>query len=262
MKKVFVFDLDGTLLDSEKKVSPRTIKNLEKLKSLSHEIVFATARPPRFTASISGLFQFKTHLISYNGAQYKTPEKKTISHFINKTLLAAIVRFLTNNDPYSIVSAEENDRWITYKEFDFKTFFNDDIGPERVLKEEFIKNKCAKILINNCSVPDQLIKRFSKDCNIIVTDNGTLIQIMNAEASKENAVKHIIESLKLEMSNVVCFGDDHNDIGLFKISGTSVAMGNAIPELKKIATHMTETNDNDGVSKFIENKFIYQVISN
>lgn len=252
MKKVFVFDLDGTLLDSNKKVSSRVIKNLKFLNKSSHEIVFATARPPRFVASVSNLFPFNTHSISYNGAWYKTNHGETISFSISKKIVKSIIKFLENNDPRCIISTEMNDKWITYMNFDFKTYFNDEIGPKIVSKQDLIKNDCTKILINNCTVADKLKSKFSDICNIIVTDDGTLIQIMNITASKENAVKHLIENMGMKLADVICFGDDHNDIGLFKTCGTSVAMGNSIPELKNLATHITETNDNEGISRFIE----------
>ena len=55
---------------------------------------------------------------------------------------------------------------------------------------------------------------------------------------------------------IYCFGDDYNDIGMFKFCKNAVAMGNAISELKTIAKFVTETNDNDGVAKFLVEKGI------
>lgn len=252
MKKAFVFDLDGTLLTSEKQITPRVIKNLHYLNRSSHEIIFASARPPRFVEPVSKIFPFKTHVISYNGAMYKTDKGQLVSFSIPKDLVRDIIEFLYEYDPECIISSELDDSWITSMEFNFKEFFVEEDSPKLVSRDELMDNHCTKILLNKCTQSELLIKRFSDRCNIIITDNGTLIQIMSLTASKENAVKHLMESMGLTLENVTCFGDDHNDIGLFKSCGTSVAMGNSIPELKELATHITETNDNEGISRYIE----------
>jgi hydroxymethylpyrimidine pyrophosphatase-like HAD family hydrolase len=75
---------------------------------------------------------------------------------------------------------------------------------------------------------------------------------MSLEASKENAVRHLTESRGIDIKDVLCFGDDFNDLGLFQTCGYSVAMGNAINELKEIASEITDTNDNDGVAMILE----------
>jgi len=77
--------------------------------------------------------------------------------------------------------------------------------------------------------------------------------MMPKSASKENAVELLLERHGGSFSDATCFGDDHNDIGLFKKCGKSVAMENSIEEIKALATHHTNSNDDDGVAKYIEN---------
>ncbi len=71
---------------------------------------------------------------------------------------------------------------------------------------------------------------------------------MSKRASKELGVMKLLAGLGITNEEVIVFGDDYNDIGLFNTCGWSVAMGNAIKELKDIASNITETNDNDGVA--------------
>jgi hydroxymethylpyrimidine pyrophosphatase-like HAD family hydrolase len=54
------------------------------------------------------------------------------------------------------------------------------------------------------------------------------------------------------MENPLCFGDDYNDLNMFEVCETSVAMGNGIKELKDIATYITQDNDRDGVALFLQ----------
>jgi hypothetical protein len=75
---------------------------------------------------------------------------------------------------------------------------------------------------------------------------------MSSQVGKEIAVSAIAKNLGITMNEVMCFGDDFNDLELFKAVGYSVAMGNAEDDLKKTATETTLTNDEDGVAAVLE----------
>ena len=62
----------------------------------------------------------------------------------------------------------------------------------------------------------------------------------------------VLNEIGVRAEHVMVFGDDYNDLGLFRMSGFPVAMDNAIIELKNCAVHVTESNDNDGVAAAIE----------
>ena len=76
--------------------------------------------------------------------------------------------------------------------------------------------------------------------------------IVNNNVSKGNAIKYLLKVLNINKENSICFGDSINDIEMFKSVGISVAMGNSIEEIKNIADYITDTNDNDGISKFFD----------
>jgi len=82
--------------------------------------------------------------------------------------------------------------------------------------------------------------------------DGRLCLIMNKNAVKFNAITKLSECWNIPISEIVSFGDDYNDIEMIRNSGTGVAMGNAIDEVKQVADAITDTNDNDGVAKYIE----------
>ncbi|MNI91242.1 putative phosphatase [compost metagenome] len=79
-----------------------------------------------------------------------------------------------------------------------------------------------------------------------------LTQISGKQASKESGIKKLCEIYGVSTEDTICFGDDSNDMGLFQLCGRSVAMGNAIEELKSIATEVTASNDEDGVAQVLE----------
>ena len=65
-------------------------------------------------------------------------------------------------------------------------------------------------------------------------------------------MKTLVEHIGIELNDVIAFGDDINDLGMLKLAGTAVAVSNAIEEVKAVADHITESNDQDGVAKFLE----------
>ena len=72
-------------------------------------------------------------------------------------------------------------------------------------------------------------------------------------ATKEKAIEELCRHLNITSSAIAAFGDDFNDIGMLKLCGKGVAMENAIEEVKNAADEVCETNENDGVAKWIEN---------
>ena len=79
------------------------------------------------------------------------------------------------------------------------------------------------------------------------------LDITCKDTSKGNAIKNLCEYLKIDLKDSVAIGDSYNDITMFEVVGHSVAMGNAPEDIKKIVDEVTDTNNEDGVAKFLEN---------
>ena len=75
------------------------------------------------------------------------------------------------------------------------------------------------------------------------------LEFMPAAASKANAVLQLKKELGAD--RLVCFGDGKNDVSMFMVADECYAMGNAVPELKAIATATIDTNNNDGVARWL-----------
>lgn len=110
----------------------------------------------------------------------------------------------------------------------------------------------TKIILSGGRGIRQIQENFSEQLNVIITDRGELLQAMSKEASKENAARLLAHHLGIHLHEAVSFGDDTNDIGISKLAGYSVAMGNAIDELKEICHEVTAANDEDGVAVVLE----------
>jgi hydroxymethylpyrimidine pyrophosphatase-like HAD family hydrolase len=81
------------------------------------------------------------------------------------------------------------------------------------------------------------------------------LTILHPLSDKAHALESVHEYLKVEASNTTVFGDGLNDIGMFKLAGTSVAVNNALEAVKKEATIvLDESNDEDAVAKYLQQK--------
>jgi Cof subfamily protein (haloacid dehalogenase superfamily) len=262
--KAIVLDLDGTLLNSDKLISPRNCVAITKCYELGIHIVVATARPPRAADKFMKDLPFVDYKLFYNGALISCASKQVKRHIsIPADVSQQIIQFISSTDPHAMLSFEVNDAWYTSILLQDSQRSHLGIGPAdpspEIVDSDFINSLSpTKILVSGYDSWDELVAPFGNHVNVISTDGGTLVQIMHKLASKENAVQWVLDEIEVSKENVMVFGDDYNDLGLFRVCGIPIAMGNGVTELKKLAKHVTESNDNDGVAVALE-KFVLRI---
>lgn len=249
-----VLDLDGTLLNSGKQISDRNYNAVLACHEKGIRIIFATARPPRSVIAYlpEELLEMGS-FVYYNGAQVSCRLSAIeLYEEIEAGIAAEVMDHCLENCTDIDLSLEVRDNWYCLREVDYSVMMNVKGNPVVKPLEELKRYNATKILVTGQVDVPLLQAKFGSRLNIILTDNGDLLQIMSANASKEAAVAGLCSRLGIPLEKVIVFGDDFNDAGIFKISGHSVAMGNAIEELKQLADEITETNDNDGVALVLE----------
>ncbi len=251
---VVVLDLDGTYLNSNKQVSERNLAAVLACFNSGMKIIIATARPPRAVKwFLPDQLQSIAAFVYYNGAQVICRHSNTeLYESIPAPLTAKIIDFCLNLNPNMELTMEVRDEWFSLRELDYSVTMNVKANPVVKSLNQLKQYEATKILLSGAIEIKQIYETFGQQVNIIATDNNQLLQIMPMNASKEQAITKLCEIYNLEADSVIVFGDDHNDIGLFKTFGYSVAMGNAIPELKELADEITESNDQDGVALILE----------
>jgi len=256
--QVIVLDLDGTLLDGDKSISPRNYQTVKRCYDTGIHIIVATARPPRAANEFVKNFPFVDYLVYYNGALITCKSKQTQRHIsIPMEISQQINNFIELQAPQSIISYEVNDSWYTCtpipdSQLGYFGIRSNDPKPSVVDKDYIRSLSPTKILVHGYSTWKDVIDQFGGHVNVIATDGGVLVQIMQKSASKEEAVQWVLNDIGVKSENVMVFGDDFNDLGLFQKCGFPIAMENAIIELKNCAKHVTESNDNDGVAVALE----------
>ncbi len=251
MKKMIVSDLDGTLLKSDKTVSVHSIEVLRSMEEKGIQVVFATARPPRDAFELIPDSLQNEFVICYNGAIIYRDADVLYSKEVSRQTVLEIVgvakSFELNN-----ICVEVNDR--LYSNFDVATVFGK--SPfESVDFTKFDFHKAYKVMIYaDERITADFLSHLPKECRGVITDDGTLCQIMHADVTKWNSIATLLDHFDLNHSDVIAFGDDFNDMEMIENCGVGVAMGNAVDELKSVADFVTKSNDEDGVAAFLQDQ--------
>ena len=153
-----------------------------------------------------------------------------------------IVRKQTN-DGTDIILEEPIENFVSHNPVTQCVFSSLKLEKIQQIKEEIDMVKDMEIVnLSGCLVNDNLPKE--KPFFLDITCRGT---------SKGNAIKKLCEYLKIDLKDSVALGDSYNDLSMFEVVGHSVAMGNVPEDIKKMVDEVTDTNNKDGVAKFVEN---------
>lgn len=254
--KLVSVDLDGTLLRSDKTISEKCFKSLHDLKKDGKIIVFNTARPLKLIPK--KLLMWKdNYLILSNGAYCIYNGEKIFDHYIPFDDSRKIIKYFSLKYKDIFFSIESENEIYSCFENDYlcKLFF-----AEKVSKGDMMKKNIRKFLIINSENKyidiEELKANIPKNTKILITEQGKYIQVMPAKSSKLAGMKFICRKLNTNLNEVLAFGDDLNDLDIIRKVRIGVAMNNAVPEIKNVATHITSSNDNNGIHHFINsNKF-------
>lgn len=251
MISLIVADLDGTLLRGDGTISSRTIEALNRCRAAGKRIVIATARAPRMAKYLPGDLLDLTW-ICCGGAEIHENGKRIYYNSIAPRSAMHILSELLASFPSCAVSIEADDQLFANghlrQPWDYQI----------VDLESVVDKPVAKVLIDLTEFEDleMLYWSIPDDCKLIVTDHGSLGQILAYSVSKMEALKWVLERWELSLENVIAFGDDTMDIDMIRECGIGVAMGNAIPEVKEVADIVTSSNDEDGVAEVLESMFL------
>ncbi|MDR0320653.1 MAG: HAD family hydrolase [Treponema sp.] len=267
MKILYVSDLDGTLLNSKAKISEYTVKTLNELINSGMCFSYATARSLSSATVVANGLTTNIPVITNNGTfiiNAYTKEKLFSLHFSEKEKETAINIFDKGAIfplVYSYINGEEKVSWITDKENDgVKNYLNSRKGDRRLRAVETKDDLyCGELFYFTCIGEREELTEvydFFKSSNQFnctfqqeIYREEYWCEIMPKMASKGNAIMTLKEKLKCD--KVVSFGDAINDIPMFEISDESYAVENAVDEVKKAATGIIMSNDNDGVAHWL-----------
>ncbi|HMA68981.1 MAG TPA: Cof-type HAD-IIB family hydrolase [Candidatus Mcinerneyibacterium sp.] len=272
-KKIYISDLDGTLLNSKAKLSIFTRKRLKYLIKIGVNFTIATARSLHSLNNVLKDVNFKLPIIELNGAlisDYKTKNHLKINS-INFDVATDIYNVLNDTRHWPVITTYDGKKDNVYitniDNKGLKNYYNQKIiekdnrlrtntNIEKILSQEII---CFTIIGRKTSLT-KLYKRFVDNfmdkIEIHFFENDYFpgwywITLHDIKANKLNGIKTILKQYNFSKQNLTVFGDHINDIKMFKYSKNSIAVENAKSSLKKYATHSIGHNNDDSVVKYI-----------
>lgn len=256
-------DLDETTLGSNSRLTARTRSALHSVRAAGLPIIIATSRPERVLSVLVGddILQI-TSLVQMNGTiatgragltgSFRWPIDHadarlcwTIANEMNPqarmTMEIDGIRFAVNHDD------EVNSLWA---------FGN--ASPTMVVAiEEAMRIGPAKVSINGLDnnlgeLAEALENRLSENTIVFRAAKAQFLNIVPRRATKSGAVAALLNVANIALDDVLAFGDDYVDIDLMRDCGWSVAVDNAVPEVKSLARYGTASNDDHGVAMVLE----------
>lgn len=254
MTKIVFSDVDGTLLDSNRHITPLTLDAIKKLEKNNIPFVITSGRGPTGIYPILDEYGFNCPIIAYGGALIMDKNRKVLFNTgFSKSDALEIVSFLNNENLDLSWGVYSLNQWIVKDKSDPRI-----INEERIINaqssegdinsvESDIVNKI--LCICDSSDIDEFVtilrNRFSE--HSIVKSSDTLIEVMKKGITKATAIDKLCSIWNIKKENTIAFGDNYNDIEMLEYVEKPFLMSNAPDGMKKIITSYTEDNDHDGI---------------
>jgi Cof subfamily protein (haloacid dehalogenase superfamily) len=252
-------DVDGTLVTSEKELTDRAIAAVRELKAAGVKFAVTSGRPPRGMEMLVQPLELSLPLAAFNGGLYSRPDMTVIEErSLDPALVGQIVESIGEHE--LDVWLYRGSEWLlrdahaahVAKEADTVRF-----APTVVADFDGIADSIAKIV----GISDDLDavaraeadarKRFGKHVSA-ARSQPYYLDVTHPDANKGAVLHYLSRSCGVPLRRIATLGDQPNDMLMFDGAGVSIAMGNAGEEVKRAATHVTESNDDEGFALAIE----------
>ncbi len=265
-KKMLVLDIDGTLTNSKKEITPATKAAITRVMEEGHVVVIASGRPTPGTRDVCRqleLDKYSGYVLSYNGARITRLGDNAVVHqkVLDKRYIPEIFEYCVKND-MGMMTYEDNDA-ITGTRIDEYMELEARINSIRLRAVEdfagyvsFPVNKCLLTKEDEGAKKacEELAERYRGELSIYRSE-PFFVEIMPNGVDKAASLEVLRNILGIERKNIVCCGDGFNDLSMIKYAEVGVCMANGCEECKKAADYIAPSNDEDGLVDVIEKFF-------
>lgn len=263
--KLIVFDLDGTLLNSDGEIGKESIRLVKELKKKGMRFTFASGRLHSAIVDHAKTLELSTPLITLDGSLIKSLDNEIIfesyipTKYVKRALKLADLYMLKTalchadaiyyNAASSIIPNLIEKFGAKYVEIDsYEKYFKNTL--EIVMVGEY--KRTIRQVVNKLSFPHA----FGLDVSFYKSHRRGDIYFFEARkrgVSKGKGLIRLSKYLKLKIHEIAVLGDWYNDLQLFQTDALKIAMANAVNEIKDLADLVTKrTNDEDGVAEFLK----------
>ena len=280
MRKLFVSDLDGTLLNNQSQVSAESTEILNRSIASGALFSIATARTPATVSSLLSKIDMRLPgIVMTGGAFFDFKEKKitnpkfmeaaTASRLVEDWKKSGLSTFIYTLDHkgilqvYHIGSLSEVEReFMKQRSHSPCKVFNVPDHGESILPDDLSRT----MLMFGMQPDEKALPFYRKICsdygNSVITqyyhdifgDSVAMVEMFPPGVTKASALEKLASDVGAD--RLIVFGDNINDIPMMRIADEAVAVGNASDEVKEAATAVIGSNDSDAVAKFIRSETI------
>lgn len=273
--KLIAVDLDGTLLTSQVKPSPEGLDAIRGAVAKRHAVTLCTGRASYDAKNLIG--DLSIPVIASNGAEIYDEQGRLLRETpLAPDVAADAVRYLMKQDVYFeifcpeaiyspsageqklqaemdvLVSANpQMDRELLWKsaQIQFIQFgFRETDEPMQLLESGLPVYKLLIFTFDDSKL-NEITRHFNRQAHVHTTSSSNhIVEVISAETDKGSALRFLAGHFGVDMSDTVVIGDSYNDISMFQVAGTSIAMGNAVDEIKRLSTIVTRNNNDHGVA--------------
>ena len=254
-QKLLLFDLDGTLLRNDKTISENTLTALMKCRKKGMLIGISTSRSEQNILSFIAALQ-PDIMITSGGALVKKQDEyiyKAVFTPAETKQMIRTARDICGEDCEIAIDTMSRHFW-NYKtdpqkqdpswgESEWTDFYDFDLESLKMCVEIADEKKAEQL------------KESLPQCDSVRFSEGDWYKYTRKGVTKEQAITLACSAYGIECEDIVAFGDDYADIGMLKLAGIGVAMGNAIHEVKKAADVVIGSNEEDGIAKYLEESY-------
>lgn len=261
--KMIVLDLDGTLTNSEKEITPRTKEVLTRYQESGGKVVLASGRPTYGVMPLAqelDLQRYGSYVLSFNGGIItdcgtgRVVFEKMLPMDIPAQVYDLSRRYKTSMLTYqgsNIITETPEDYYVQKESYCTK------MEPKKVGNlKDYVDFPVAKCMMMGKGIHLAEVEREVKDyfggtLNIFRSE-PYFLEIMPQGIDKAESLKRLLEQVGMESSEMAAFGDGYNDKSMLMLAGLGVAMENGQAAVKAVADYVAPSNEDDGVAYVVE----------
>lgn len=261
--RIIALDLDGTLTNHEKEITPRTFDALQKAMDEGSIIVLASGRPTYGIEPVADRLMLDKrggYVLSYNGGKivdWRTKEELYAKH-LRPDLIPALYDYARRHDfallgyngPKIITEKPEDE----YVKEEARINRMPIIGVSALLDE--IEQNPTKLLMTGH--PDDMV-RAERELSELLGERMDVfrsapffVELVPKGIDKAQSLERLLSRLSLTAADLVAFGDGYNDLSMLRYAGMGIAMANAAPEVRAEADYVTLSNEEDGIAAALQ----------
>jgi Cof subfamily protein (haloacid dehalogenase superfamily) len=257
--RLFLADVDGTLVTQDKVLTDRAIAAVGKLRQAGILFAVTSGRPPRGMSMLIEPLGLTTPIAAFNGGVFVRPDMSVIEQRVIPDDVTPPV--------IEVLGTHGTDVWV-YRGADW--FIRDPHGPH-VAREAWTVKFEPTVVESFTSVSDGVAKvvgvsddydAVAKAVDAVRDRFGDHVSaarsqpyyadVTHPDANKGSVVRYLSQTYRIPAQEIATIGDQPNDVLMFAHSGLSIAMGNASPEVQKAARRVTTSNEDEGFANAVE----------